>query len=333
MIKRIFNLISKEKTSLFRNNMVIYAILFPILLAFVMRMFLPSMESMKLSVAVDSSIDTNFINELRNFGNVEQFDNYNDLQKRIEKPDDICGITKKDNQYVVILEGNEAGEAKEIASSLMNMILSEKPKAQFEHISLQKTSSKNKEITASLLLLTSILIGGFMIGLSIVEEKESKSIRALAVSPIKMFDFVVSHTIICSITSIVLSVLSVFILMGTNVNYGQIIIASLATTGIGVILGYLIGLLADNLISSIAVIKVLLFTFIGVAFGSLFVPQNLHWVFYIFPHYWGFQSYMNIFSSEPLNISFATSCGIAFIYSVLVLLILTHMMKKKLKFR
>lgn len=332
MIKRIFNLVSKEKTSLFRNNMIIYTILFPILLAFAMRLFLPDMEKMKLSVAVDSSVDNNFINELSNFGNIEMYDTYNELQNRVEKPDDICGITKKDGQYVVILEGNEAGEAKEIASSIMNMILSEK-QSQYEHISLEKTNSKNKEFIASLLLLTSILIGGFMIGLSIVDEKESKSIRALAVSPIRMLDFVVSHTIICLFTSIILSVLSILILMGTNVNYGQIIIATIATTGIGVILGYLIGLLADNLISAIAVIKVLMFIFIGVAFGSLFVPQNFQWVFYIFPNYWGFQSYMSIFSSEQLNISFATSCGIAFIYSIIVLLILTRMMKKKLKFR
>lgn len=333
MIKRIFNLISKEITSISRNNMIIYAILFPILLAFVMRLFIPSMEDMKLSAAVDSSVDTNFVNELKTFVNIEQYDSYSELQDRVEKPDDICGITKKDGQYVVILEGNETGEAKEIVSSIMNMILSERSMSQYEHISLEKNNSRNKEITASLLLLTSVLIGGFIIGLSIVEEKESKSMRALAVSPIRMVDFVVSHTIICLITSIILSLISIFILMGTKVNYGQVIIASVATTGLGVVLGLLIGLLADNLISAIAVIKVLLFIFIGVSFGSLFVPQNFQWVFYLFPNYWGFQSFMNIFSSEPLNTGFLTSCGITFIYNIFVLIILAKMMKKKLKFR
>lgn len=333
MVKRVLNYVKKEFVAALRNNMVIYTTLLPVVLAICLSLFLPGMQSMKLTVAAEKSVDQNVLDGLKRYANVEVFENREKVVERVERPDDLAGIVKEGDQYIVILEGNESGEAEGIASALMNFILTDKPKATYEHVSLGKQSSPIKEISGSLLLLTALIVGGFVVGMGIVDEKESKSIKALAVSPIRMYEYVASHTILCLISGIVLALLSSLILAGTSISYFNIIIAMVATTGIAVIVGYLIGALSDNLISAIAVIKFIMLVFLAVPIGSLFVPQNYQWVFYIFPHYWAFQAYQSIFKNGDHFVSFELASLIAFGFSIVLLVVLTPMIKKRLQLR
>lgn len=333
MFRRILYLVQKELISALRNNMVIYTVLFPLLLAIGLRLLLPSVQSMKLTIAVDTSSEQKVIERLENYSKVELYNNKESLIKRVEKSDDVAGIMKEGSEYAVILEGNENGEAEAIASALMNIILSDKPQAIYEHVSLNKSDSMAKGVSASLLLLTAILIGGFIIGLSIVDEKESKSIRALSVSPTRMHEYMLAHTIICIVCGIVLSVFPSLILVGTEADYSQIVIAAAASTGVGIILGYMIGIFADNLISAIGVIKILVLILLGIPVGSIFVPQTYQWVFYIFPHYWAFQSYQSIFNNNNHWLDFNLTCSMTLILSIVFIILLAPFVKRRLKLR
>lgn len=333
MIKRIISFLTKNYTNALRDNMIIYGALFPILLAFVMTFFIPSVESMKLTVAVERNVGQNVIDGFSKYAEVEMFDTRELLQQRVERNDDIAGIVKEGDEYVVLLEGNESGEAAEIASSLMDMILSDEPIAQYEHVSLGKTNSRIKEISGALLLLTSVLIGGYIVGFSIVDEKETKSIRALSVSPLKMTDFLLSHTILTLITGIILAVIACLILAGGSISYIQIVLSIIATTGVGLIMGFIIGGLSNNLLSAIAIVKFEMLVFLGVPISSIFVPQGLQWIFYLFPNYWAFQSYLNIFNGGTQPLGFAISSWMAFISSMIVIILLTPMLKRRLKLR
>ncbi|MGF7057629.1 ABC transporter permease [Brassicibacter mesophilus] len=333
MIKKIINFIRKDFTSSMRDNMILYGLLFPILLAFIMKFFIPSMSDMKLTVAVEKNVEQQVITGLMNYANVEVFDTKELVKKRVEKNDDMAGIVRENDQYVILLEGNEAGEAAEIAKTLMDIILSDKPMAEYSHLSLGKTNSVLYEITGALLLLTSILIGGYVVGFNIVDEKETKVIRALAVSPLTTRNFLISHMLFCLIISVMLAIVSCLIFTGTSVSYIQIFVSIIATTGIGVIMGFIIGGIADNLISAIAVVKFLMLIFMGVPIASLFVPQNLQWIFYPFAHYWAFESYLNIFGGGNLQIGFTVATLIAVALSIIMMLFVAPMLKKRLKLR
>ena len=316
-----------------RNNVVIYVALFPIVLAIGLGLFLPGMQGMKLKVAADRNIDSKVIEALGNYAEVELFDGHNKVRDRVERSDDLAGIVKDGGKYVVLLEGNESGEAEEVASSLMNMILSDKPKAQYEHVSLGKESSAIREILGSLLLLTAVLVGGMMVGMGIVDEKESKAIRALAVSPLRLFEYLASHLAICLITGIVLGAVSSFIYAGSVLDYWKVTAAIAAASGVSIIIGYIVGGLSDNLISSIAVIKVLMLFVLGVPMGSLFVPEAIQWVFYPFPNYWAFQSFRSIFSGGSHFIGFETACLAGLGLSVAAMAVLMPTLKKRLQLR
>ncbi|WP_242975022.1 ABC transporter permease [Anaerovirgula multivorans] len=332
-MRRMSSFMQKEFIRAIRNNMILYGFLFPILLAVIMRMFLPSIEGMKLSIAVDAAVEQDIIAALGDYAEVELYETADLVKGRVERPDDIAGIIKDGDQYVVLLEGNEVGEAEEIATALMNVILSGEKQGTYEYISLEKDQSPMREIVASLLLLTAIVIGGMMIALNIVNEKESRAIAALSVSPLRMLDYFLAHTILCMIVAIGLALVSVFLFVGRETDIFRIIIAILGTTAMGTLLGYIIGGFADNLISAIAILKVAMLFFIGVPIGSVFVPEGLQWLLFLFPNYWAFQSYRNIFSTVQRGVGFELSLGITFIFSLLVLIPLFKTFKKQLQLR
>lgn len=333
MLKRVLNFIQKDFTSAMRNNVVIYGSLFPILLAIGLSLFLPGVQSMKLTVAIDGDVEQKVIEGWKKYANVEVYDSRDKVQKRVEKPDDVAGVVKKNSEYVILLEGNETGEAKEIATVLLDAVLSGKLESQYEHISLGKTNSGLREVSASILLLTAILIGGFIIGFNIVDEKETKAIKALAVSPLKLGEFLVSHALVCLISGIVLAFISSLIFFGTGVNYLWVLVSIICSTGVGMVLGFIIGGFADSLISAIAIVKVVMLFFVGIPIGSLFVPMSFQWIFFIFPHYWAFQSYRNIYGGSNLVAGFGLTNILALTLSLIALVLLVPTLKKRLKLR
>jgi len=333
MLKRIYSFLSKNLTNALRDNIILYGALFPILLAFVMNIFITDAQDMKLTVAIDKNVEQRVIDGFRNYAEVELFNNKSEVQDRVEKNDDIAGIVKLDDQYVVLLEGNESGEAEEIASALMDLILTDKPTAEYRHLSLGKTNSALKDISGALLLLSAILIGGYIVGFGIVDEKETKAIKALSVSPLTAKEFVTSHIILCLVMSIALGVISSLILVGTSVNYMEVVVSIIATIGVGIALAFILGALADNLISAIAVVKFEVLVFMGVPMASLFTPDKFHWLYYIFPNYWAFQSYLNIFNGNNQPVGFRASTLIAFGFSIFLIIVLTPMLKHRLKLR
>ncbi len=333
MIKRIFNFIAKEFASAMRNNMIVYILLFPVIIAVGMRLFLPSLQNMKLTVAVEKAVDDTVIEGLKQYANVEIYHTAQQVEKRVEKSDDVAGFIKSGESHTILLEGNEGEEAELIASTLLSLILSKEPKATFEHVSLGKSGSVLREYVASLLLLMAVLIGGFIVGLNIVDEKESKAIRALSVTPLRLYELMLAHGGMCLISSVVIGIVSTFIIMGAESNYGRVVTAMMTTAGIGLFLGYLIGGFADNLISAVAVIKSLMLAFLGIPIASVYVPTDFQWIFYIFPHYWGFQAYLNIFSKSLAHVDFAVANGATLLSSCIALVLCVPMLNKRLKLR
>lgn len=333
MLKRIYNFIQKDIANALRDNIIIYILIFPIALAVGFRFFIPSLQGAGVSFAVDSSVEKGFVEKLKSYGSVEVFETYDMVAARVDKPDDVPGIIKDGENYIVLAEGNETGEVAVIAGSVIDSITQSKPQAEFQRINLNNNASPVKGISASMLALSAILIAGILIGFNIVDEKESRVIRGLAVSPMTMFEYMAARAIVALVISLVLSLLSSLILVGFGADYMKIILGIVFSLVFGVIIGLLTGGLADNQISAIAIIKVLMLFIVWIPVGSLFLPQNYQWLCYPFPHYWVFQIFMNVYTGAGQALEYWGSCIAALATSTVFMLALLPTLKKRLKLR
>lgn len=336
MIKRIFNFFLKDIICALRDKMPLYMLFAPLVIAGLMKIFLPSIESASVTFAIDkSSVEKEIISKTEDFGNIQLYNNIEEVKNRINGFDDAIGLVKENEKYVIILEGNEPKEIQEISSIIIDSVLSEDT-IQFERENLGTTKSFLTEYFISVLMLFALYIGAVLCGFRIVDEKEAGTINAIGASPLRMSEYTVSIGIFILIITLFLALTSSFIMLGTNANYIKILIGLILSLPLGILIAFYMGGLANNQITAIAIMKVSNLFFTGIPVGSIFVPADWQWVFYPFPNYWMLRIFRNIFeiSTPQLPVpDFWLSCLLTFGLSIIYLLLLLPFFGKKIKLR
>ncbi|HOP08907.1 MAG TPA: ABC transporter permease [Candidatus Methanofastidiosa archaeon] len=133
------------------------------------------------------------------------------------------------------------------------------------------------------IILFSILVAGFIISASLVEEREKKTINALLISPVSTTEIILSKTLFGLFVGVVLGSL---ILLLYNIFSGILILPFLLlgtvfTVGIGLITGSVM----DNITDLIARQKIFNSVLIFPALVVLF-PQIPQWIAKFFPTYY-----------------------------------------------
>jgi ABC-2 type transport system permease protein len=331
-VKRIINFILKDITVARRDNIILYMLIAPLLIAFIMRLFIPSLESSTVAFAVDVSKGTEFAEKLKGYGKVYVMQDDAATRERVGKTDDVIGITATEGKYTVILEGNENDEIKEAAYVVLADITRGQRIAQYSINNTGGGKSLIKEYSAILIILMSVLIAGMSAGFNIIDEKESGAVRAISVTPLRMWQYLAARSIIITVFALILSLLSTLILLGTRVNLLYTAVGTLFCSGIAILLGILIGGFAENQIKGIAMVKLIAFPFTIIPVASIFIPQKWQALLYIFPNYWMFRIFFNIFVKVDIS-GFWLSAVITLAISAVFLLLLIFPLKKRLRFR
>ena len=158
------------------------------------------------------------------------------------------------------------------------------------------------------------------------------TIRAIATTPLRLWEFLAARGLLVLIFSIVISLLSTLILIGTGVDYLKVTLGAIFCSGIGILLGVLIGGVSDNQIKGIAIMKILIFPYTFIPVASIFVPERWQAFLYIFPNYWMFRILRNVFvdMNNP-DFWFSSIITLAITAVLTVLFILTFRKRLKLK--
>lgn len=321
MLGRVLGIVRKDWAYTRRENILVYMVLMPLFLALLFRLFVPSMEQMELALAVDHTVPDDIVTGLMQYGRVETYATRQALIARVLELDDVPGIYFSDNEYKVLLEGNEQSYVRDLPSSILDYLLSNHDLVETSYFSRGATGSEVREISAVLLAYMGIQIGGLSIGLSIVNERENKAIRALAVSPVSTFEYIAGKSLMAICLGTGLAVLVSLIFVGTTISYWHLVGATLAGAALAILIGLVLGLMSDNQITAIAVVKALFVLIIGVPVASLFLPQHLAWLAYPFPNYWSFVAIHQVFGATAHPIWLANSMALGASTAMLALLI------------
>ncbi len=295
-MKRMLAIFRRDIYSSTRDFLILYMIIAPILLTVGLKFFIPSAASASLQFALNSKLGAEVIEEFEKYGSVELYSSDEEIKERVGKIDDIAGISINDKgNFRIILEGNESHDTKEIPRKIVRSIVSgEEVDVNYKVSDIGIQMSPIAWIGGISLIITAITMGGILIGLNIIEEKESKTVKALNVSPMSRLEFIMGKSFIGIIIPIIDVFAILWILNMLDVNLYMIAVMTLASSIIGVIVGFLIGVTSPNQIAGIANMK-LLFLLVGMSIiGAILIPQSQHFFLYWVPTYWAFMGFKGI---------------------------------------
>jgi hypothetical protein len=126
----------------------------------------------------------------------------------------------------------------------------------------------------------------------------------------RLWQYILAKWILVVITGTALSIIASLVLMGTSISYALLIIGTVFSSCLAVVVGLLIGRLANNQISGIAIMKVLNLVIFLIPIAAIFVHDPYQYFFYPFPNYWMFRILKNIFIDAGGTGDFWLSCGV-----------------------
>lgn len=332
-MRRIVSLMKFDVTNALRDSMVIYILVAPLLLAGGLRLFLPSFEGAEVTYAVESRPGDPIAERLEEYGRVEPYESADEVRERVLATDDIGGFVLRPESeygYAIVLEGNEGEEAEALMRSVLLAATSPGGGAELT-VTRADTRSPFTEYASVGLVMLASLIGGLAVSFAMIDEKEQNVTRAFTVTPLTGFDYFAARGVLAALAGFGIATVGHLILVGTTVPIGGFALALLVSAPMPLVVALLVGGIAKNQIQAIAALKVVMMVYLTVPFVSIAVPRGWHWLFYVFPNYWMFRSFENIYVTGARVGDLPLAAGITAATGVISLIVLGSLLGKQLK--
>jgi hypothetical protein len=164
--------------------MVLYIMFSPMLLAVLLLVVTPEQDSLIVNFALGESVPASTVAVFETYGNVEVVAD-DALERRVRGTDEIIGVGF-DTDYFIVVEGNETEGLAELPNVILagiNSPITDSVEVTFATIGRGQSLIRSEG--AKFIFLFIFIIPGVMVGLSIVDEKESNTIAGLMVTPLR----------------------------------------------------------------------------------------------------------------------------------------------------
>jgi len=326
---RIVALSKKDISNIKNDKMMIFMFLIPLVIAFAVRLMIPSISSGTTKIFVSQNLPVEYEKKLASYFEVIKTTDRKNFENSIMAFTDIPGIDFKDNSLEVVLQGDEEPGIIRILNAVIHDIEKGSPQVPVTDIGTKKSGIS--ELIISMILIFVISISGVICGFTMVDDKESGMINALAVSPVRLSDYITSKVIVAVSYSIIVSFLSQLIMTGFQFSIKNYLLVILSGMLLSLTVGFIIGTLADTQNMAIAYTKIVTFILVFLPMLSLLLPSSIQWVFGIIPSYWTFNIIWQLYLG--IDGSIFLSSVISVVYNTLLLVLLASKLKRKIGLR
>jgi len=298
MINKLFIIFQKDFLSARRDAMATYIMVIPLILAVGITLFAPGLNDTTVKLAMLKSDDIEHIEYMQQFSKVELFSSMEELERRVEKRDDIAAIAPTGNSYEIILQGNESEIVEEYAVLLNTLyeLGSTEEETTAQLISFGRTVPPLKTMLVNILILMTIMLAGMLIAISIVEEKAENTINAINVTPISQTAFVVGKSLFGG-TVAMLGIIGAVLITGFyDINWFMIVLVGLTSMILSLVVGFLQGLSSEDIMEAAASVKIMMLPMAGSIAVYEFVADKWQWTMYWSPFYWAYKANTMILS-------------------------------------
>ncbi|MFC1933387.1 ABC transporter permease [Chloroflexota bacterium] len=332
MIKKIFLIFRRDLLSSRRDFMATYIIVAPLLLAIGITLFAPGLNDTTVKLAMLKSDDVQHIEYMAQFSKVELFDSAEELEKRLEKRDDIAAITPNGKGYEIILQGNEPEIVEEYAVLLNTLyeLGATKGETTAQLISFGRTVPPLKTMLVVMLISMTIMLAGMLIAIGIVEEKSENTINAINVTPISQTGFVIGKSLLGG-TAVLLGITGGVLITGYyDINWFMILLVGLTSMILSFVIGFLQGISSADVIEAAGGVKLILLPLAGSIAGYEFLGEQWQWTMYWSPFYWAYKANLLILSKTADWGTVLLCTGMVFGLSLIVYIIALPKLRKGL---
>jgi ABC-2 type transport system permease protein len=274
-----------------RDFLPLYILVIPVIFGFAINALAPSVNDTTVSLAMLESDNPAKVLYLEQFAKIELFSDLGEVEKRLEERDNIVAVLPEGENSKILAQGNEP-EGVLVYAKMLNSFHEldlnvEETTAEFE--SFGRTEPPLKKMLVNISLLMTSVLAGMLISINIVEEKMDNTISAINVSPLSRAGFVFGKSLMGIFLAVYGSIALLWITGYGNVNVGQTMLAIGAVTLLSVVIGFIQGVVNDDIMNAAAGIKTL-FLPIGAAVAAVEVLSD-KWqiLFYWIPFYWTYK--------------------------------------------
>ncbi|MBU0927950.1 MAG: ABC transporter permease [Spirochaetes bacterium] len=292
MIAKILRIFRRDALVATRDSMLILIIAMPIALAVGILLFAPGITDSSVRIGLLKDDGAEHIAFMENYAQVELFGSVQELERRVNKRDEIAGMVFMDPGYEIIVQGDEdpglLNYAKFLNSLFTLGITREDATAQM--LSFEKTVPPLKTKLVNMLILMMIMLAGMIISLGIVEEKADNTINAINVTPVSQNGFIVGKSLLGVVSTLGSIVVSLLILGYRDIDWLMILLVGLTSMMLTFIVGFLQGLGSDDVIAAAAGVKMTMLPIAGSIAGYELLAERWQWTMYWSPFYWAYKA-------------------------------------------
>lgn len=291
MLKKILAIFKRDLKVNTKDTISLYILLIPFLFAILINLFTPSINDTTINLALIKGENNAQVEYLEQFAEIELFENKEEIKERVEKRDAMIGIIPEKNDYYLMTQGNESEEVLEYAKLLQSFyeldLSVEDSNAKL--IEYDRTVPVIKKSLVNMAILISAILGGMLITLNIVEEKNDHTLSAINLTPSSRMTFILGKSMMGILLSIFGSLSLILITGFAGINFLQILLTVGTTSLLTILVGFIQGINNEDLIEAAASIKLLFLPLIAGVLAIEILGDKWQKFFYWNPFYWAYK--------------------------------------------
>lgn len=291
MFKKIRSIFKRDLKVNIKDTISLYILIIPVIFAIFINLFTPGINDTTVNLALLEEENNSQVEYLEQFAKVELFRNEAEIKERVEKRDAVIGVLPEKNDYYLMTQGNEPQEAIEYAKlleSFYELDLSVED-SNAKLIEYDRTVPPIKKTLVNIAILFTAVLGGMLITLNIVEEKNDHTLHAINLTPTSRTTFILGKSVMGILLSIFGSLALILITGFFDINFLQLLSVVVTTSVLTILIGFVQGVTNDDVIEAAGSIKLLFLPLIAAVLAMELLDDKWQKFFYWNPFYWAYK--------------------------------------------
>lgn len=292
----------------FKSFFGVYMMVAPLAIVLVLRAFVPTVESTTGTLAVvdqgPHAVDEAVLERASAFAEIERYESVEAVETKLRAAGSAEGLywDPEQERYISLLERNIPDNALFSAGArVVRRHAYETGYPDREQITTvtsrvppelgDRTPNSPVATTGgSIFLAFMSMMMGFILGLSIVRDKELKTDRAVRVTPVTKAEYFLAKAVLPILVFAAYAAIGLWILGLLSVNMLQVYLVVVVSFVVLLLFGVLIGAMAHNETEGLGLAKATGTLAILAVLGGTLLPDSWQWLVYWVPVYWVFNA-------------------------------------------